>query len=142
MKKIILISILAIFSLTIFSQPVITGKGTVSSPLLIVYSATKDTSFFITANPVSSSGVFSIYDHWTYASGQTSKVIPIESPDKQDSTSLYMAFDTTKCVIATQAYNRRNIGFGAQFTSGVYLGLQFRMVGVSKVNHRIKVIFK
>jgi hypothetical protein len=144
MKKLILISILAIFSLTTFSQVVKTGKGLASSPYLLTWVVRNvDTIIQLPPSPIGTNYVMNVTVHYWLNNYTTGKIIPVQSPTGVDSLNQYMAFDTTKCTLVQQAYNRRTICFDSQFTSANIISLQYKK-GASVTGGKlwIYIVFK
>jgi len=136
MKKIFILLVFALISISTFCQVVVSGVGTPGSPYVITWVIrNNDTTITLPISATHSNYVFSWQVHWytdQNTSASTAKLIPLEGPNAKDSLQVYMAFDTTKCVLVPQAYLRRTIPFSGNFLPSSYISFQFKKGNVTK----------
>jgi hypothetical protein len=128
MKKLFICSLLLAFTLTMFGQVTVTGKGSPGNPYIVkLRCPNKDTLIGMptnTANKMAASSLFGLDKnyvfgwqvHYKHMNATTAKVYPLQAAYPGDSLACIMAVDTT-----TDGLLNASSGTGNWFFEGPYV---------------------
>lgn len=138
MKKLFICSLLLAFTLSMFGQVTVSGKGTPGNPYIVKMKVpNKDTLIASPTNttekmPASAlyglgrNYVFSWQIHYKAMNATTAKVYPLHAAYPGDSLACMMAVDTTTAGLLNSSTGAGNHIFEGQFTSGTQHWFQYR----------------
>ncbi len=136
MKKLFICSLLLAFTLSMFGQVTVTGKGTPGNPYIIKWKVTnKDTIIASPTNTTEKMQASALYGlgrnyvfawqlHWKSMDQTTAKVYPLHAAYPGDSLQCMMAVDTTTSGLLNSATG--NHMFEGPYSSASQYWFQYR----------------